>query len=691
MVGYNFSHGVRFSWNEQEYIVREDRGRDIVVQNLSYNEIRTLVLADLLSAWDDGALKFLKSSAKATKIVKPDLGLYTVEEKKAIEHRFNIIEPFINGKKPGYSVQNYLDSLSEPKPSKATFYRWLAEYNKFNDKRYIAPQTERRGPHHRRPDPLVFEQLVRLLDQKFYGGEEVPVISIFRSLKNWVKKENEIRDTKDKLVMISKDTLYRLVRELQDTYRKDVARHGRVQAELNKTGSSAHVIANRPLERVEVDWTPLDIFVVDTGTFKRERFFLLLAVDKCTTYPLGFHITFTEPNALDIKQCLLHAMLPKTRLKEMYPVVSNDWSAWGKPEEIVVDNAKVNESKDLEDVLRICGIDVQYCQVKAGNQKGTVEKLLGDINRVLHQFAGTTLSNPQERSQYNSEEKACITIIGLYKIIHKILVDIIGDSIHHDYGKTRHEMWEQGLELAKVHRTLPYSKQELKVLFGTGLEFRKITNKGVEILGQTYQSDTLMELRLKISRSKDINRVRIRFDKDDMRVVYVYDNYARQFIEVPATANSMDQKGIDDRYPVHYQQLADYSRNVHQNIANFDDTTIAEHFDDLDKIVMEDKAILRNIKRVKESSDNSKNTISNVSLNMLQKNHIDFGKTSIPDINTLDFIRDAAVEKPRIKHDKKSPRNVEETRIDSMIDYELEETKCIKKDDEDWGVFLIDP
>jgi putative transposase len=686
--GYHFSHGVRFLWNDQEYTVREDKGNDVVVENLSYQRIETVRLDALVSSWDDGTLRFRQDESKKAVAIKHDLDLYTSEDKQVIEYRFKLIEPFINGKTPGYSVVTFLEGVPEPKPSKATFYRWLASYNKHGDKRYLSPQYDRRGPQHRRPDPTVLEHLVRLLDQKFYGGEEVPVVVIYRSLKHWVKNENDIRIEQDKLKMMSKDTVYRIVHEVEDKYRKDVARHGKVQAELNKNGASARVLAVRPLERVEIDWTPLDIFVVDTGTFKRERFYLLLAVDKCSTYPLGFHISFKEPNALDVKQCLLHAMLPKTQLRDLYPEVVNEWSAWGRPEEIVVDNAKVNESKDLEDVIRMCGIDIQYCQVKAGHQKGTVEKMLGDLNRILHQIAGTTLSNPQERSQYSSEEKACVTIVGLYRIIHKILVDILGHTIHHDFGMTRHAMWEKGLEAAKVHRTLPYAKQELKLLFGTGLEYRKITNKGVEILGQTYQSDALMELRLKMNRKKDTNRVRIRFDKDDMRAVYVHDSYTDQFIEVYATANSLEQKGIDDGYPVHYQQLADYCVNVHQNIATFDDTRIAEHYEDLDKIVQESKASLRDLRR---SAAKSGPSPSNVSLTDLQKSHIDLGGP-IPDLATLDNIRDAAEEESL----PKSKKRVTLTRQKRMETISLSpiverESKKNNVDDTAWGAFYIQP
>lgn len=78
---------------------------------------------------------------------------------------------------------------------------------------------------------------------------------------------------------------------------------------------------------------------------------------------------------------------------------------------------------------------------------------------------------------------------------------------------------------------IPQSKKELKLIFMSGIDYRKIQNKGVVIENEYYNSKDLMELRAnlinEVKHEKKIGSVKVRYDLADMRSVYVYDKFKK--------------------------------------------------------------------------------------------------------------------------------------------------------------------
>lgn len=376
---------------------------------------------------------------------------------------------------------------------------------------------------------------------------------------------------------------------------------GKVQAGLNKRGVTTNVLTSRPLERVEIDWTPLDIMIVDLETLKTKRYYLIYAIDAHTGYSLGFYLTSKEPNVAAIKQCLLHCMLPKLKLKELYPNLKNNWTAYGVPETIVLDNAKVNESRELEEICSLMGIEVQYVPVKSGHEKGKVERALKTINDHLHKLPGTTFSNTQQKSQYDAEGKAVLNLKTLYEILHIIFIDVLAQEVSLAVGGKPADVWENSLIENKVHRKLPYQKEHLKQLLSTGLEFRTIQNNGVTIQSQNFTSTELMNLKDLKSKKKDDRDVKVRFDKADMREVYIYDEYNKRYIKAFPIANSFAKKGFDENFPVHYEQIHAFSYNIESEYRESDTTGIALANKAISNLVHESKKRRDELARIPES------------------------------------------------------------------------------------------
>ena len=86
------------------------------------------------------------------------------------------------------------------------------------------------------------------------------------------------------------------------------------------------VSTTRPLERVEIDHTQLDLFVIDDQTgFPLGKPYITAAIDHHTGSVTGFYISFTPPSAFSVMECLKVAILPKVEINKIFPSVKNTW------------------------------------------------------------------------------------------------------------------------------------------------------------------------------------------------------------------------------------------------------------------------------------------------------------------------------------------------------------------------------
>ncbi|WP_019156812.1 Mu transposase C-terminal domain-containing protein [Robertmurraya massiliosenegalensis] len=380
--------------------------------------------------------------------------------------------------------------------------------------------------------------------------------------------------------------------EIEDKLKKESIKLGKVETELRKNGSRKEVVVTNPLMRIEIDWTPADVLLINPVTLKPQKPWLVYAIDKATGHPLGFYVTFEDVNASAVKQCILHAIMPKSYIKTLFPLVENEWVAYGKPVEVVFDNSKVNESFDVRDACQQLNIDVQFCKVGAGNEKGTIERGFRTLNSTwIHTLRGTTFSNIFERGLYDSEGQACITMQTFIYMAHIVMVDIIANTYNKRRGGKPRDLWIRGIEdNPTLALPLPQSNKELKLIFMSGIAYRKPQNKGVVIENEYYNSHELMELRNnlinEVKDEKKLEDVRVRYDKADMRSLYVYDKFKKRYIEARNTG--FERKKINGELPVHYSQLQLDSSIKTEGKNNDDNTNLARAMRKVEQLANQD-------------------------------------------------------------------------------------------------------
>ncbi len=253
---------------------------------------------------------------------------------------------------------------------------------------------------------------------------------------------NETHAKAHKLPTPSRTTIWRRIEEI-DLKDRLLAKRGRRAAKAAMTQFGNMEYPKFPLERVEIDHTLTDIFVVDDDdNLPLGRLTLTYCLDVATRYPLGFYLGFDPPSHLTVSACLHHAIMPKPNVKEEYDT-EHEWQACGIPHMLVVDNGKEFISPSLQDACQSLGIVLQQLPVKTPQFKATVERMFGTINTGLfHTLPGTTFSNIGMKGDYESLRFASLCLGDIEKMLHLFLIDIYAESFHRGLGGVPARQWE---------------------------------------------------------------------------------------------------------------------------------------------------------------------------------------------------------------------------------------------------------
>ncbi|PMC35014.1 hypothetical protein CJ195_21150 [Bacillus sp. UMB0899] len=602
MAGYYFKSGSRFMIKDNEYLVRRELELDYEIENIHYKIIELRRKEELLQLWHEGQLLF-RISEEENKLLKTH-NLDDLDDnlkRQAIE-RYNILKPIIKGEILPSEIDEYIKTL-DGTVKKSAFYEWKKRWERTEDIRSLVPL--KRGPKGSRSNKLKLKILDETIEYFLYSDGKHTIEDIYSEFIVRIDEVSINLDKKEKISYSSRSTIRRRKEQIIDIYKKDKEKYGAVLAKLMKDGSQQEVFANKPLQRVEIDWTPVDVMLIDPSDLKPKRPTLIYGVDKFSGMPLGFFITFKPVDSKALKQCLIHIIRPKTYIKKMYPLVDKQWAALGIPHTIVVDNASVNDSYEFEEACYQVGVkEVQFCKIDAGYQKGTIERAFRNLNtHFVHGLRGTTFSNFIEKGRYNSSEKACITMQGLIYMMHIAMVDMISHSYETRRGDSPHNIWHRGIE-NEPHLTLqiPRSIDELKIMLVAGSELRKIQHQGVVIENEYYYCKELIDLKNKFRKlNREDEKVRVRYDLSDMRKVFVHDPINNNYIIAKAT--SLQRKKINMGLPVPYIALEIDSKRRLEIKNSFDPKTRALAKRKIRLIQNRDKKIVKKWKKGQEPDE----------------------------------------------------------------------------------------
>lgn len=549
-----FTIDTEFVWQKTSYYVKRILPDNLIeIESLLDGQCQVVQFQILYRELVDGQLNFIEKAEKTPIPKKISLEDYPTKQRIVAEYRLLVIEPLL--KIPPHLRTN-LDIINRVKEvkanqnlgkfplnpiSRASVYRWLSDYSKNgNDIRRLVPKARDKSPDDLKRLPPKVEKIIQeVIDERYFVRERVKVDDILHEVILRIDQENRALTEEQQLPFPSHTTIWRRI-DAQNINARLIAKKGRRAAKLEMTQYGQMVPPKFPLERVEIDHTLTDLFVVDEDdNLPLGRMTLTYCLDVATRYPLGFYLGFEPPSYLTVSACLHHAMLPKPDPIETFNT-SHQWQACGVPNMLVVDNGKEFIGASLQDACLSLGIILQQLPVRTPHFKAVVERNFRRLNTGLfHTLPGTTFSNFAMKGDYDSLQYACLSRRDLYQMIHIFLLDIYAETFHRGLGAVPAREWDRALEKGFLPR-VPSDPLELSILLGRTDE-RVIQHYGIDFRCIRYNAESLALLRYQLNHQGGNNgaaRVKIKYLPDNLGSIYVFDPFVKEYIEVPALDQS---------------------------------------------------------------------------------------------------------------------------------------------------------
>lgn len=416
----------------------------------------------------------------------------------------------------------------EKPPHWVTVFRWKQKLiNSGKDFLALTDNRQSQGNRDSRYPLEVIDLVEKAIDAKFLTLERKTIQETLEHALELVTQENQLRPSGHSLPLPTRRLVKRMI-EAIPAFDRYAARHGRTAAKKRFRAVLAHRTTNAPLERAEIDHTPLDLMVIDDDTsLPLGRPYLTVCLDDYTRNVLGIYISFEPPSHFTVSRCLKMAFLPKVALQAQYPAIKSPWEAHGVMRELVVDNGQEFHSTSLENACLSLGIEIHYSARKTPWFKGKIERFLGTLNRAIaHGTPGTTFSNIFEKEDYDPSAQAIVRFSTLKEIVFTWIADVYHQKVHRTLGAPPAVVWARSINPEDI--LLPENPDELDFILGH-TDTRVLSHKGIELNCLLYNSPELTTLRYKLGDKMEVD---IRYDTSDLGYIFVLPPGNRQVIKV---------------------------------------------------------------------------------------------------------------------------------------------------------------
>ncbi|CAM5784203.1 hypothetical protein CCAE64S_01315 [Castellaniella caeni] len=576
MTRFAFQKNCRFEHEDTGYLVQKinpDQA-SVVAERVHDGQIFCFTIEKLLTSYTEGTLKFIDAIADTEKTLlykKPITDLNS-QAQRELDRRLAYVTAIREAAPYSITPEAVIpirDAVAQKigdddKPSFISLYRWVGSVALHGDFRALIPRYDRRGHRHSRQDDRILELFDEAVQKAFATSPRATVKMVRDIFIALVSQENSLRPKGQKYKIPCRATCYRLFSCL-DAYEQTVLREGKRIATRKFKLAGVGAETSRILERVEIDHTPLDLFLIDENTqLPLGRPTLTIILDHYSRMLLGYHLGFNAPSTSAVLAALRHAILPKQKRKSKIGLeITGDWPCYGIPEALVVDNGLEFHSQALEHLAFNLGMRIQYCPKKEPQFKGCVERYLKTINYTFsHLVPGTSFAKFYERGDYDPQEHAVLTLTEFRELFEKWVIDVYAQTVHGTLGTTPLEKWNSS---AKAYMPrLPKSPQQLINDIGIPCK-RHLRHDGIRLHGLYYSSEDLAPVLRKFGPGIELT---VSYDPNDLGSIRVFDPDSNEVVHTAYAKNFDYANGLMlDQHRLIRQELVRQGRSAEDPVA----------------------------------------------------------------------------------------------------------------------------
>lgn len=316
----------------------------------------------------------------------------------------------------------------------------------------------------------------------------------------------EERQSGVKLEIASLRSLQRRVNEI-DPYMRDLQRYGSAYTRNKWRYSMKGDTSTRILERVEIDHTWLDMWVLHPVTgVPIGRPWITVAIDRYSGYILGFYISFYGPSVASAANCIRNAIFPKEDLELLVPGLPQSWTAMGIGELYVFDNGLEFHARDFMRIMFDLRADMLFNPVRRPWLKSSIERTMMEVNRILP-VRGKVYTPMKNMQPQSPKDSAAILFDDLCAGLTLWAADTFPKSIHNKNLVRPLDLWEEG-RLSSPIPMFPLSFEQFdltaglathRTVDGDGVFFKYLRFNSVELQDHLRSQGRKLRLEVRVN------------------------------------------------------------------------------------------------------------------------------------------------------------------------------------------------
>jgi len=412
-------------------------------------------------------------------------------------------------------------------PKSSTVMDWMRDYEAAgqNPTVLLSRNVRRRAP--RRLQSVVLTAVTKVLKRYYFIRNGCTLREAHDKVLRELERAAQNNAGAEARESVSLSTVRRIAYETTP-FDRDRARLGPGQARAKWRFSKPGGYATRPLERVEMDHTILDIVVLDDVLgIPLGRPVITLAVCSFSGYILGFFISFEGETIGRVVQSIKVAVQPKDVITAGQGLAT-PWYAMGTWEAAVLDNSLAFHAGQVRHVASELCMDVEYCPVRMPWFKPCVERHLGELTRQLP-AAGRPKKPGSGPDPIDPNKSACITFSDLCTGVLKWVVDVHPFEINERKLARPIDLFLEGLDACPAP-TLIEDATSLDVIAGLHAS-ATVDHSGLVHKWIRYTNDDLAWMRKEVGAKF---KTTIKYNPYDLGSVFVLHPRSGMWVQVEA-------------------------------------------------------------------------------------------------------------------------------------------------------------
>lgn len=417
-------------------------------------------------------------------------------------------------------------------PSVSTVCRWWRAYNIHQDEAssVISKNAARKKSEHIDEDSEHFLQgsidTNYLVETKPSMRHSYGAYVAELSIENARRKELQLKS----LRCVSERTYNNRIYSL-DQYETAKARLGEQKARHLFKMINGHLPAEYPLDAVEIDHTPINLFAIDDIAYlPLGRPWLTAIKDRFSKILLGFYVSFQATGLSSIFGAIKHSLYSHHMAYERWPELENPWPAYGRGALYVSDRGADFRSLRYRAAIASLGSKYEHCERWSPWLKGSIERFFGTLDQTFFEsMPGKSFSCIEARGSYDSAKQAVIRFSTLIFLLHKWAVDYHNIAQHSRTHASPLELWNEGIGMAPP--PYPANIDELNIILGERHE-GVLSQEGVRFLGLNYADQELRDLRNHIGLDKKVDYA---VCLEDLGHIHIKHPITGTYFKVPCT------------------------------------------------------------------------------------------------------------------------------------------------------------